>query len=98
MGGEWGREVWGWGEVVGDDRLAEARSGSDRGRSGGRSGVLSVQGAAKGGPGNAQAAKHAGTRSHDAWNEGFVRWGMVTKEGCKCTRGVSLWAEQECVM
>ena len=23
---------------------------------------------------------------------------MVTKKGCKCTRGVSLWPEQKCVM
>ena len=51
----------------------------------------------KHGTGNAQAGEHAGTRSHNARSEGFMRWGMVTKKGCKCTRRVSLCPEQQCV-
>ena len=55
-------------------------------------------GAAKPGPGNAQEREHTSTGSHNARNEHFVRWGMVTKKGCKCARGVSWSPEQQCVM
>ena len=36
-GRRWRKELWGWGEVIGDDRLAEACCRSGRGRNGGKS-------------------------------------------------------------
>ena len=57
-----------------------------------------MQGAAKRGSCPAKVGEHTGTCSHNARNEGFVKWGMLTMKGCKCTRGVSLWPEQQCVM
>ena len=90
MGGDERRKCWGgerWSVMTVWRKRAVEVVGAE---AAGRTGVHPVQGAAKRGPGNAQAGEHAGTRSHKARNEGFVRWGMVTR------KGVSVQEEPAC--